>query len=95
MQLNTLECLILDNMRKKITLLLSIILLISSCAPRYIDRPPAPDSLFDAINVQDNKRPKKDKQIWKVLVFSTVSFMVYTMIDHNNIGYKPNGWNER
>ena len=84
-----------NNMRKKITLILSIILLISSCAPRYIERPPAPDSLFDAINIQDNKRPKKDKQIWKVLVFSTVSFMVYTMIEHNNIGYKPNGWNGR
>ena len=51
------------------------------------------DSLFDAINVKDNKRPKKDKEIWKVLVFSTITFMIYTMTEHNNIGYKPNGWN--
>ena len=44
-------------MRKKVTsLLFSIIILISSCSPRYIDQPPAPDSLFDAINVKDNKR---------------------------------------
>ena len=76
-------------------LLVVMFLLTFSCAPRYVERPPAPDSLFDAINIQDNKRPKKDKQIWKVLVFSTVSFMVYTMIEHNNIGYKPNGWNGR
>tara|TARA_R100001163_G_scaffold44355_1_gene33478 strand:- start:3194 stop:3445 length:252 start_codon:yes stop_codon:yes gene_type:complete len=81
-------------MRKKVTsLLFSIIILISSCSPRYIDQPPAPDSLFDAINVKDNKRPKKDKEIWKVLVFSTITFMIYTMTEHNNIEYKPNGWN--
>lgn len=81
-------------MRKKVTsLLFSIVILINSCSPRYIDRAPAPDSLFEAINIQDNKRPKKDKQIWKVLVFSTITFMIYTMIEYNNIEYKPNGWN--
>ena len=81
-------------MRKKVTsLLFSIIILISSCSPKYIDQPPASDSLFDAININDNKRPKKDKEIWKVLVFSTITFMIYTMTEHNNIGYKPNGWN--
>jgi len=83
-------------MRKKVTsLLFSIVILINSCSPRYIDQAPAPDSLFDAINIQDNKRPKKDKQIWKVLVFSTVTFMIYAMVEHNNIGYKPNGWDGR
>ena len=83
-------------MRKKVTsLFISIVILINSCSPRYIDRAPAPDSLFEAINIQDNKRPKKDKQIWKVLVFSTVTFMIYTMVEHNNIGYKPNGWDGR
>ena len=83
-------------MRKKVTsLLFSIIILINSCSPKYVDQAPAPDSLFDAINIQDNKRPKKDKQIWKVLVFSTVTFMIYTMVEHNNIGYKPNGWDGR
>ena len=46
-------------MRKKVTsLLFSIIILISSCSPRYIDQPPAPGSLFDAINVKDNKMRK-------------------------------------
>ena len=83
-------------MRKKvISLLFSIIVLISSCSPKYIDQTPAPDSLFDAININDNKRPKKDKEIWKVLAFSTITFMIYTIIEYNNIGYKPNGWNGR
>ena len=83
-------------MRKKVTsLLFIVVILINSCSPKYVDQAPAPDSLFDAINIQDNKRPKKDKQIWKVLVFSTVTFIIYTMVEHNNIGYKPNGWDGR
>jgi hypothetical protein len=80
-------------MRKKVaSLLFSIIILVNSCAPRYIDQAPPPDSLFDAINIQDNKRPKKDKEIWKVLVFSTITFMIYTAIEYDNLQYKPNGW---
>jgi len=67
-------------MKKKIfAIIFSFIILSASCAPRYVERPPAPDSLFEAINVQDNKRPKKDKAIMKTLVFSTVAFVLHIL----------------
>ena len=80
--------------KKVISLLLSISILFTSCASVQHENL-SPDTLFDAINIKDNKRPKKDKEIWKVLVFSTITFMIYTIIEYNNIGYKPNGWNGR
>ena len=80
--------------KKVISLLLSIIILFASCASVQ-HKNLAPDTLFDIVNIKDNKRPKKDKEIWKVLVFSTITFMIYTSIEYNNLQYKPNGWNGR
>ena len=80
--------------KKVISLLLSIIILFASCASVQHENL-SPDTLFDAINIKDNKRPKKDKEIWKVLVFSTITFMIYSAIEYNNLQYKPNGWNGR
>ena len=79
--------------KKVISLLLSVIILFASCASVQHENL-APDTLFDIVNIKDNKRPKKDKEIWKVLVFSTITFMIYTAIEYNNLQYKPNGWGE-
>ena len=80
--------------KKLISLLLRVIILFASCASVQHENL-APDTLFDIVNIKDNKRPKKDKEIWKVLVFSTITFMIYTAIEYNNLQYKPNGWGER
>ena len=80
--------------KKVISLLLSISILFTSCASVQHENL-SPDTLFDAINIKDNKRPKKDKEIWKVLVFSTITFMIYSAIEYNNLQYKPKGWNGR
>ena len=67
-------------MKKKIfAIIFSFIILSASCAPRYVERPPAPDSLFEAINIQDNNRPKKDREIMKTLVFSTTVFIIHIL----------------
>ena len=57
-----------------------ILLLFSSCAsskPSW-DRV-NPDTLFEAINVKDLKTREKDKNILKVLSFSTLTFIIYTL----------------
>ena len=64
---------------KKLLVLVVMFLLTFSCAPRYVERPPAPDSLFEAINVQDLNRPKKDKMIMKTLIFSTAVFILHVL----------------
>jgi|TARA_R100001463_G_scaffold11949_6_gene33034 hypothetical protein len=57
-----------------------ILLLFSSCAsskPSW-DRV-NPDTLFEAINVKDLETREKDKNILKVLSFSTLTFIIYTL----------------
>jgi hypothetical protein len=57
--------------------LIIIFLLLSSCASVQQERL-APDTLFDAINVNDNN-PKRNKGIMKTLVFSTAVFVLVTL----------------
>jgi len=57
-----------------------ILLLFSSCAsskPSW-DRV-NPDTLFEAINVKDLERREKDKNILKVLSFTTLTWLIYTL----------------
>ena len=60
--------------------LIVIFLLFASCAsnkPSW-DRVP-PDTLFEAINVKDLETREKDKNILKVLSFTTLTFIIYTL----------------
>jgi|TARA_B100000085_G_scaffold265699_1_gene273706 uncharacterized membrane protein YagU involved in acid resistance len=81
-------------MRKKIiALLFSTIILFGSCAsakPSW-DRVEPPSTLLEAVGVEEKDNPKVKKDIWKTLVFTTVSFMIYSVVEHNNIKYNPNG----
>ena len=61
-------------MKKILTIV--FVFLIFSCAPRYVERPPQPDTLFEALNIPDNNRPKKDKSIMKGLLFLTTGFVL-------------------
>jgi len=64
-------------MKKILAMLLAFS--IFSCAPRYIERPPQPDTLFEALNIPDNNRPKKDKSIMKGLLFLTAGFVLHIL----------------
>ena len=60
--------------------LIVIFLLFSSCAsnkPSW-DRVP-PDTLFEVMNVKDLETREKDKNILKVLSFTTLTFIIYTL----------------
>ena len=60
--------------------LIIILLLFFSCAsnkPAW-DRVP-PDTLFEAMNIKDLETRKKDKNILKVLSFTTLTFIIYTL----------------
>tara|TARA_A100001391_G_scaffold68893_3_gene44018 strand:- start:299 stop:499 length:201 start_codon:yes stop_codon:yes gene_type:complete len=61
--------------------LIIIFLLFTNCASVQHERL-APDNLFDAINIKDNN-PKRNKDIIKTLVFSTVVFILTTIAENN------------
>ena len=39
------------------------------------------------VGVQEKENKKLNKGIWKTLVFSTISFMIYKGVEHNNLKY--------
>tara|TARA_B100001115_G_C15802848_1_gene397206 strand:- start:760 stop:1002 length:243 start_codon:yes stop_codon:yes gene_type:complete len=77
-------------MRKKIlSLVFSGIILFGSCVsakPSWEYKEP-PTTLLDAIGVNEKENKTLNKRIWKTLVFSTISFMIYRTVEHNNIKY--------
>ncbi len=77
-------------MRKQIlSLVFSGIILFGSCAsakPSWEYKQP-PTTLLDAVGVQEKENKKLNKRIWKTLVFSTISFMIYKGVEHNNLKY--------
>ena len=77
-------------MRKQIlSLVFSGIILCGSCAsakPSWEYKEP-PTTLLDAVGVQEKENKKLNKRIWKTLVFSTISFMIYRTVEHNNLKY--------
>jgi len=77
-------------MRKQIlSLVFSGIILFGSCVsakPSWEYKEP-PTTLLDAVGVQEKENKKLNKRIWKTLVFSTISFMIYRTVEHNNLKY--------
>tara|TARA_Y100001937_G_scaffold11548_1_gene14280 strand:+ start:9345 stop:9587 length:243 start_codon:yes stop_codon:yes gene_type:complete len=77
-------------MRKKIlSLVFSGIILFGSCVsakPSWEYKEP-PTTLLEAIGVNEKENKTLNKRIWKTLVFSTISFMIYRTVEHNNIKY--------
>ena len=77
-------------MRKKIlSLVFSGIILFGSCVsakPSWEYKEP-PTTLLEAIGVNEKENKTLNKRIWKTLVFSTISFMIYRTVEHNNLKY--------
>tara|TARA_B100000900_G_scaffold140731_1_gene119238 strand:+ start:1146 stop:1388 length:243 start_codon:yes stop_codon:yes gene_type:complete len=77
-------------MRKKIlSLVFSGIILFGSCVstkPTWEYKKP-PSTLLDAVGVKEKENKILNKRIWKTLVFSTISFMIYRTVEHNNLKY--------
>jgi len=77
-------------MRKKIlSLVFSGIILFGSCVsakPSWEYKEP-PTTLLEAMGVNEKENKTLNKRIWKTLVFSTISFMIYRTVEHNNIKY--------
>ena len=71
-------------MKKRLTLLLvTTFILAGSCAsakPSW-EYKKAPDTLFEALNIKDTKRPKKDKAILKTLAFSSAVFIINVLVN--------------
>ena len=70
-------------MKKKFTsILAATLILFASCAsakPSW-EKKKAPDTLFEALNIKDTERPKKDKAILKTLVFTSAMYVINVLI---------------
>lgn len=69
--------------KKAILLLIATFILIGSCAsakPTW-EYKKAPDTLFEAFNIKDTDRPKKDKAILKTLAFTSAMFVINILIN--------------
>lgn len=68
-------------MKKTLPFLITFTILFSSCmsAKPSWEYKRAPKTLFEAINVKDSKDTKKDKSIMKVLLFTTTTFVLWTL----------------
>ena len=74
---------------KKVLVLVTVLLLACSCAsakPSWEYKEP-PTTLLEAMGVNEKENKTLNKRIWKTLVFSTISFMIYRTVEHNNIKY--------
>ena len=69
----------MDNTLYKMKKLIIIFLLFTNCASVQHEAL-APDNIFDAVNINDNN-PKRNKDIMKTLVFSTVVFILTTIAE--------------
>ena len=69
----------MDNTFYKMKKLIIIFLLLTNCASVPQERL-ASDNIFDAVNINDNN-PKRNKDIMKTLVFSTVVFILTTIAE--------------
>ena len=75
-------------MRKQIlSLVFSGIILFGSCTKKPSWEYKEPPTTLLEVGVQEKENKKLNKRIWKTLVFSTISFMIYTTVEHNNLKY--------